>query len=203
MKRRGVAAIAALTVALSVWAPSAAGAASQVATATWLRGGKKKPVGYVADAMRFVDPVEGAVTLGGVGKIPCNVSGGKRFRFIICMGWVELKEIPFEDFVVDPVLSTASMKVTLRGKDHQVEWTAADLAPTSEMGAQAGPHGVGGAAGMSREAEASGSVFGADLNHTAHDFAALAQGAGAVVEPPITRTRRVVFVVPIPRNGRG
>jgi hypothetical protein len=122
--------LVAAALALPLAAPPAAAVAGQEAFAVWVRPEGKKLVAYFAVAERYVDPTGGGlVTAAGVAKGTCQRSGGRGFRMTLCSARGRVKEIPFEDFVVDPALGSATMTVTMAGRTHTVEWTAADRAP--------------------------------------------------------------------------
>jgi hypothetical protein len=178
--------LVAAALALPLAAPPAAAVAGQEAFAVWVRPEGKKLVAYFAVAERYVDPTGGGlVTAAGVAKGTCQRSGGRGFRMTLCSARGRVKEIPFEDFVVDPALGSATMTVTMAGRTHTVEWTAADRAPSAGAGVEAGPGGVGAGAGMGRYTRAEGKVFGARLTRRDLEFAVLSQSAGAGVGLPV------------------
>ena len=179
--------LVAAVLALPLAATPAAAVAGQEAFAVWVRPEGKKLVAYFAVAERYVDPTSGGlVTAAGVAKGTCHVSGGRGFRMVVCGASGRMKEIPFEDFVVDPVLRSATMTVTMAGRTHTTEWTAVDRAPSAGAGVEAGPGGVGAGAGMGRHVRARGKVFGASLDARRDlEFAVLSQSAGAGIGVPV------------------
>ena len=168
-------------------APGAGAAAGQAAEADWVKIKGKSGKYYFAFAERMIEGGT-AMTIAGVGKGDCTVSKSKHFTMIMCEGSGRAKEIPTEDFTLDPVLASASMKVTLGKTTHQASWTASDDAPTTYAGQAVGPFGAEAAGGMARDATATGTLFGKKLTPAGEHFAYLVQGAGAGVS---TRTTRI------------
>lgn len=165
------------------------------AFAIWVQPEGQKLVAYFALAERFVDPAGGGVvTVGGVAKGTCRTSGGRRFEMVVCSARGPIKEIPFQDFTVDPTLGTATLVVTSRGTTHEVTWTATDPAPTAGAGAEAGPFGAGAGVGMGRSVRAAGTLFGRSVEGGGEfDFADLSQSAGGFVQSPVTKEGMLTF----------
>lgn len=201
MRRTVIAALVAALMLPLVAAPAQA-VVYQDAVAIWVKPQGNKLIAYFAIAERYVEPGAGLVTLAGVAKGECRVLRRRHFEMVSCTIFGRLQEIPFEDFVVDPLLGSASMKVTVRGMTHEVSWTAADLGPTTAGGFEAGPGGAGGGVGMARYMDAEGTVFGRTLEGGGeYDLAVLTQSAGAGIGLSFSRNGRatVHFARPIER----
>lgn len=194
MRRVGIVAVVA-ALALPLTAQPAPAVAQQEAFALWVKPEGKKLRAYFALAERYVDPAGGGiVTAAGVAKGTCQVHGGRRFQLVACSARGRMKEIPFEDFVLDPTLARGTMKVEVAGATHEVEWIAADAAPSTGGGAEVGPYGAGAGAGMGRDTTARGNVFGKSLETRGeYDFSLLAQSAGFFVSSPVWRDGKVTF----------
>ncbi|MGH2730704.1 MAG: hypothetical protein ACRDJI_08865, partial [Actinomycetota bacterium] len=120
---------------------------------------------------------DGLGTYGAVGKGECQVTRGRNFTAIMCVGSGKMKQIPLEDFDFDPMLSSARLAVGSGGFDHVIEWTSrGDPAPGGSVG-WAGTF-VHADAGVSRDARASGTVFGKRLAGSRYAMAFLDEGAG-------------------------
>ena len=173
-----MAALIAVPVSAAPAAPGAGAGVAQFAEADWVRIKGKTGTYYFAFAERMVHD-GGVSTIGVVGRGDCTVDKNKHFTMIMCEASGKGKEIPPEDFVLDPVLGSASLKVTLGKTTHQASWIAADDAPTVYAGQVVGPDGADAESGMARYATAAGTLFGKKLKSTDNDFAFLIQGAGA------------------------
>lgn len=202
MRRIVIAALVA-ALALPLVAAPAQATVYQDGTAIWVRPQGKKLIAYFAMAERFVEPgAGGVITLAGVAKGECRVVRTKHFEIVTCTVFGRLHEIPFEDFVVDPLLGSASMTVTVRGTTHSVSWTANDLAPSSAGGVEAGPWGIGAGAGMQRYTDAEGTVFGKTMgSDDDYDIAVLTQSAGVGVGLPFLRNGRATIRFTRPIKG--
>lgn len=181
-----IAALVAMPVSAAPAPPGAGVGAEQQADADWVKLKGKSGKYYFAFAERMVD-AGAVVTMAAVGQGDCTVSKSKNFTMIMCNARGKATEIPTEDFALDPALGSASMKVTMGKTTHQVAWTASDDAPSTFAGQAVGPSGAEAAAGMAREATATGTLFGKKLTAGGDHFAFLAQGAGAGAYTRVTR----------------
>ena len=160
--------------------PGAGVGAGQEAFASWitLRGDSGDFYGAIAE--RFVDPEGGLVTGAGVFKGKCRVDRHRNLTMISCTGYGQGKEIPVQDFQMDPLMSSASMRLRIGGSLHSVRWTGRGTAPVVYQGTGTNGSYVETGAGMGRSAAASGKVYNKRMRTRGWlDWAELAQGAGA------------------------
>lgn len=163
-------------------APGVGAGASQFGFIDWIdmNGSEGTMVGVAAD--RFVDPDSGVlVTVAGVFRGSCekSVSGG--WTIISCSGQGMAKQIPHEDFAVDPTLASANVKLRLKGETHTATWTGRGSAPYTVAGAGTNGEFLVAGAGMARDCKGIGRVYGKKhVTNSWIDWAFLEQGGGAV-----------------------
>jgi hypothetical protein len=143
--------------------PSAGGYAEGrlEATADWIQprdGGL-----YMAVfAARSADNFAAVGTWAGVAKGRCRMFGGRRARVLACQATGRAVEIPTDDFEMDPLLNSASVRVKMLGHRHSATWTGrGDITPAGGAAVQGGNQAVVGAgAGIFRDAKARAKLFG-------------------------------------------
>lgn len=101
-------------------APGVFAGGEQFADAIWIGYGDD-PDFYFGFGFRYVDPTAGVVTIGGIGKGSCEKDRGRNYTVLICSASGRAKEIPFEDFDMDPALASARLDVKMAGRSHTVE----------------------------------------------------------------------------------
>jgi len=161
--------------------PGVYAGAEQMADASWIVGKGLHPDFYFAIGIRMLDEA-GLVTVGAVGKGECNVQKEESFTTIMCSGMGRAKEIPAEDFQLDPLLESGSLRVQVSGFRHTVSWTGRGRAPAASGGVQSSGDYADAWAGVFRDAKAKGRVFGKKVSSGPRDLMGfLAHGAGAGV----------------------
>ena len=170
-----------VSVAPSVSAGPGAGAgAGQDAFATWIDLHGDTGDFHGAFVERFVDPEGGLITGAAVFKGKCRVDRTRHMTIISCSGRGQGKEIPFEDFQMDPALGSASLRLRAAGYSNSVKWTGRGPAPVAYLGAVTNGTYAEAGVGMSRDAAASGKVYGKRMRSRGWlDWSQLGQGAGA------------------------
>jgi hypothetical protein len=159
--------------------PGVYAGADQWADGSWIVGKGPRPDFYFAIGYRTLAE-DGVVTVGAVGKGRCTVQKGKNWTMISCVASGRGKEIPMEDFRMDPLLESASLRVTLQGYRHTVSWSGRGRAPMASADVQASDGYASAGGGIFRLAKAAGRVFGHKLSSGGRDlFAFLMEGAGA------------------------
>lgn len=159
------------------------GGGAQEAWADWTEIHGDHGVWYLAYGVRHLGP-EGLITLGMVAKGRCHVQRGKHFMSISCMARGRVVQLAEEDFVFDPLLDTASLRLETDGFTHRVGWTGSgDRAePNSWTGTYASSWGAdaGAGAGLFRAARPSGRVYGETIRSRGFmDMSYLGESAGA------------------------
>jgi hypothetical protein len=175
MKRLAVlvAGLLALPVAASATvAPSTSIAVAQEVQADWMRLNGASGNWYIATATRFPSDA-GIETFGGVGKGMCFVDRS----FVTCIAMIRIKRLPLDAFTMDPAMTTAELKVSQQGREHQVTWTGEGEAPNASSETGSGPKGAHVALISSRDATASGTIFGRKVTTRKHDLAEMFEGA--------------------------
>ncbi len=171
--------------------PGAYAGAEQWADGSWIVGKGPRPAFCFAIGIRTLAE-DGLNTIGAVGKGSCEIEKGKNWTMISCMGRGRAKEIPMEDFQMDPLLESASLQVRLSGYRHKIGWVGRGRAPMASGGVQASEGYATAAADVFRLARAAGRVFGRKLSSGGRDlFAFLMAGAGAGV---FTDYREITFL---------
>src|SRR3712207_547694 len=101
--------------------PGAGAAAYQEALAFWidLKGGKGSFYGAFGE--RFAHG-SGVSTAGTILKGTCARRRTGHLVIVMCQGEGRIKEIPLQDFQMDPLLETASLRVKTDGFKHEVSW---------------------------------------------------------------------------------
>ena len=162
-------------------APGVGAGASQFGFIDWvdMNGSKGTLVGVAAD--RFVDPDSGVlVTVAGVFRGNCEKTVSGDWTMISCSGRGMAKQIPHEDFTVDPALASANVKLSVKGETHTATWTGRGPAPYTVAGAGTDGEFLDAGAGMARDCKGSGRVYGKKrVTNSWIDWAFLEQGAGA------------------------
>jgi len=171
------AALAVIPLPASADSPGAYAGAYQAAVADWLVF-EDRDTATLYFALGFHNTGDdGLGTYGAVGKGKCRVTRDRNFTVIMCMASGKMKRIPLEDFEFDPVLSSARLAVSSGGFDHAIEWASrGDPAPGGSVGWEGTSAHAG--AGASRNARASGTVFGKRLADGRYSMAFLNEGAG-------------------------
>ena len=161
-------------------APGVGAGVSQFGFIDWteMNGSKGVIVGLVAD--RFVDPDSGVlVTVAGVFKGTCQKEKSGGWTIISCSAKGRGKQIPHEDFSVDPTLASANLKLTIDGQTHTGTWKGRGPAPYTFAGLGTDSQWLGAGAGMARSCKGTGRVFGTkQVTNSWLDWAYLDQGAG-------------------------
>jgi hypothetical protein len=113
-------------------------------------------------AGRSADNFAGVGTWAGVAKGRCRMFGGRRSRVLMCQATGRAVEIPTEDFEMDPLLNSASVRVKMLGHRHNATWMGrGDITPAGGTTVQGGRYPVvGGGAGIFRDAKARARLFG-------------------------------------------
>jgi hypothetical protein len=190
MRRIVLAAVVFLTCGAATPAPTeppgGGGGFAQSAQAMWFDMDGKTGVFYVAEAVRYAQPVP--VTYGGVAKGRCTKTKTKRLVAIDCYAVGRMKEIPFEAFQMDPALRLASLAVHQGGRDHSVRWEATEP-PGLGQEAAAGTWGGQAIAGAYAEARAHAEIFGADLGKGCSFCYLMESGGAGVYTDARTRVR--------------
>ena len=116
----------------------------------------------VALAGRSADNFAGVGTWAGVARGKCRMFGGRRSRILMCHASGRLVEIPTEDFEMDPLLDSASVRVKMHGHHHKAKWTGrGETTPATATDVQGGDYpAVGAGAGIFRAAKARARLFG-------------------------------------------
>jgi hypothetical protein len=81
---------------------------------------------------------------------------------LMCHASGRVIEIPTEDFEMDPLLNSASVRVKMLGHQHKANWTGrGEITPASGTQVQGGSYpAVGAGAGVFRNAKARARLFG-------------------------------------------
>lgn len=125
----------------------------------------------------------GVLNYGSVGKGKCSVDRGRNWTTISCSAHGRGKEIPLEDFEVDPLLDSAHMRVKVQGYSNRASWQGRGDAPIVGQGAYAGDGWAEAGAGMLRDAKTKARVLGRKFRSSSWlDFGFLLQGAAVYAE---------------------
>ena len=153
--------------------PSATGDGHQMAFASWSAREGGQRVIYFAMGMNQVP--SDSVSLGFVGRAECRKVTRRGHTHTVCAGAARGHQLAPGDFMMDPLLETASMAVDARGKTNTVDWTGKGDTPEPFWHQHAGTDvGVFFMAHMQRRAQTAGKIFGAKLGK---GFGFLMQGA--------------------------
>jgi hypothetical protein len=203
MRRLIAAGVGALVLATVAPASSASAAASAYAdaqggavadaTAAWIvldhHGGGDF---YYAEGVRQVWVPTGFESVGFVARGRCHSVHNKHVTFVVCTAFARPHPVSLDEFVIDPLLRTASLNLRLRGVNHRVRWVGRGSPGAGEQ-IGAGPGWIVAAAGVARSARATGTLFGHRVSG-GHSMAYLAVSAlGYAVASPgthLTRTGR-------------
>lgn len=159
--------------------PGAAVGGAQEAIAMWasLRGATGTFYGAVAE--RTVHPQGGIRATALIVKGTCRRERTGHLVIVYCSGRGTSKEVPLEDFGMDPLLSQAALTVRTGGYVNQISWTGRGRAPQVFGGVGGDDSYLEAGAGMGRAARATGRIYGTRITRSWHGFADLMQGAGA------------------------
>lgn len=154
----------------------------QLAIADWIEIHGDTGTIHFALGWRMV--TEGGVrNLAAVGKGKCHVQRGRNWTSIGCSADGRGKEIPLEDFEVDPLLDSARMRVKVLGYSNRVSWQGRGDAPIVGQDAYAGDGWVEAGADMFRDAKTKARVLGRKFTSSSWlDFGMLLQGAAVYAE---------------------
>lgn len=162
-------------------APGVGAGAGQFGFIDWIEmnGSKGTIVGVAGD--RFVDPDSGVlVTVAGVFKGTCDKVKAGGWTIISCSANGRGKQIPHEDFSVDPTLESANLKLSVGGQTHTGSWKGRGKAPFIYTAAGTDSEWFFGGVSMFRDCKGSGRVFGQKrVTNSWLDWAILDQGVGA------------------------
>jgi hypothetical protein len=116
----------------------------------------------VALAGRSADNFGGVGTWAGVARGKCRMFGGRRSRMLTCHASGRVVEIATEDFEMDPLLNSASVRVKVLGHHHTANWTGrGEITPAAGAEVHGGSYpAVGAGAGIFRDAKARARLFG-------------------------------------------
>lgn len=150
--------------------------AGQFAMAQWTVVEDGQRVVYFAAGFNRVDANAAYPSTGYVGRAECRkVERGHHTRWV-CSGRARPSELTPGDFVVDPALQTARLRVVSEDMEHVIEWAATGDAPQPYLHQHAGTDvGLQVMTSASRSAEATGTAFGQELD--AARFGHIFQGA--------------------------
>jgi hypothetical protein len=113
-------------------------------------------------AGRSADNFGGVGTWAGVARGKCRMFGGRGSRMLTCQASGRVVDIATEDFEMDPLLNSASVRVKVLGHHHKANWTGrGEITPASGAEVHGGSYPVVGAgAGIFRDAKARARLFG-------------------------------------------
>jgi hypothetical protein len=135
-------------------------------------------------AGRSADNFAGVGTWAGVAKGRCRMLEGRRSRMLMCHASGKVVEIATEDFEMDPLLNSASVRVKVLGYHHKANWTGrGEITPASGAEVHGGSYPVVGAgAGVFRDAKARAKLFGKRIGGKGWlSFAQMGEQAAAFV----------------------
>ncbi|HEU4480914.1 MAG TPA: hypothetical protein VFS18_03435, partial [Actinomycetota bacterium] len=119
-------------------------------------------------------------SFGVAGRGPCHIQKARGGSFMFCMGMGRVKEIPFEDFEVDPLLAEADLRMKQGRHVQRVHWAGSSSTP-SFGGNIDGGDAVSVQYGFDRSARPSGSLFGRKVAPGRNAFGYLTAGGFAFV----------------------
>lgn len=154
--------------------PDASVTAQQLAFARWMAVEDGTPVSYFAAAM--IGHPGDYLSMGAIGRAECRKVSHEGHTGWLCRGRAKAVELAPGDFVVDPLLASASLSITNEeGVASTVSWTGKGTGPTPYVHQHAGNDvGVQVMTMLGRSASISGTVEGVDV--AAKRGAALAEG---------------------------
>jgi hypothetical protein len=144
--------------------PAAHVDAGQFAIARWKANEDGQRVMYFAAGFNQVNQTAAWPSVGYAGRAECREVDRGHHSFVICSGRARPVELAPGDFVVDPALQTATLKVTSEGMTHEVSWSATGDAPEPYFHQHAGTDvGAQVMTSTGRRATASGTLYGQTL----------------------------------------
>ncbi len=164
--RRAILVVAA-SVFVAAVAPAAGGSqigatatVAQAAHAVWMEREDGKRVLYFAAA--FHNSSQRWPSMGAVGRAECKEVRHGHHTGLVCRARQPLQQLGPGDFVVNPALSSATLKLTIEDVPSEVVWTGRGQAPEFMWHQHAGNdvQEVLFMAGFHRRADASGTVLG-------------------------------------------
>lgn len=158
---------------------------SQFAYAHWFNIQHMTGNYYGAFAYRYNAGGDDAVrTSTFVFRGSCRRDEAKNGRdsHVVCKGLGIISDVETQDFVVDPTLSSASLRVDTGRHVHEVNWTGQDLVPHEGHSVVARDNRVRAGVGMSRLAKADGKLFGERMRARSDNWSFLYQGASALAK---------------------
>lgn len=139
------------------------GEASQTAWADWIRIRGDTGTFYFAIATRGANTFAGPFSVAYVGKGTCEVTRGKRFTMVACGGSARGHDLALDEFQMDPLMRSATLRFGKGRRAQEVVWTAGDGAPQQGAGLGFGAGYVDLGGGAYRWAPAKGRLFGQRL----------------------------------------
>ncbi len=140
------------------------GSASESASAAWvIQTGKTRGTFYFAEARRSAGR-RGLRLVAIIGRGTCRIQRGRDFESVTCSGRGTPRTISLGDFEMDLLLASARLLVRDERYVHEVTWTGRGAAPATTQSASLDEVGGAARAGVAREADAVGNLFGQRLS---------------------------------------
>lgn len=155
--------------------------AAESASASWVvQTSRTRGTFYFAEARRSAGR-RGLRLVAILGRGTCRIQKSRDFETVSCSGRGTPRPISLADFEMDPLLASARLLVRDERFVHEVRWTGRGAAPTTAQGASLDERGATANAGLARDADAVGRIFGQTLSTRGdpYAFATMERGAAA------------------------